>query len=316
MTPKCYVCPYCGKVIVQMVEAPTDTVCCGHPMKEMPVQTSGTSEKAHVPIVTRPNAYTLQVNVGAEPHPMTEGHHVRFVLTETEHGWQVYYLQPTDSPEVCVCDSCDHAKAVYEYCNLHGLWKTNHVPKPEKKGCGTGGKKSCRNLLLMLCCMIFPWTSCTPKSVIDNTPVPAMDLNRYLGKWYELARFDHRFERGLDNCTATYTLKDDGTIRVLNAGIKDGKRSESEGKAKTTGTPGLLRVSFFGPFYSDYRVLMLSEDYSYALVGSGSDKYLWILSRTPDLPEATMQNILREAVRRGYNTANLIWVDQGLSRSK
>lgn len=164
-------------------------------------------------------------------------------------------------------------------------------------------------IVLTFCAWCAPLCACT-NNMLNNEPVKELDLNRYLGTWYELARFDHSFERGLTACTANYALNDDGTIKVINSGLKDGKTKVSEGKAKTTGTPGLLRVSFFGPFYSDYRVLMLSEDYSYALVGSSSNRYLWILSRTPELSDNIIQTILQEAVRRGYNVSELIWVDQ------
>ncbi len=145
---------------------------------------------------------------------------------------------------------------------------------------------------------------------IDNTPVASLDLNRYLGDWYEIARFDHSFERGLEFCKANYALRKDGKIAVTNTGIKDGKPKTSNGKAKTTDTPALLRVSFFGPFYSDYRVMMLDANYQWALVGSKNAKYLWILSRTPQLPKATLDSILAEAKRRGYDTSKLIWVKQ------
>lgn len=168
--------------------------------------------------------------------------------------------------------------------------------------------KSCKSLLL--CGVVSTLFSCSGSSTVDNSTVKSLDLTRFLGSWYELARYDHRFERGLTHCMALYELNPDGTIKVRNRGKKDGEARESVGKAKTTQTPGLLRVSFWGPFYSDYRVLMLAPDYSYALVGSGSDKYLWILSRTPSLPEDTLSQILDEASRRGYNTSKLIWVTQ------
>jgi lipocalin len=135
-------------------------------------------------------------------------------------------------------------------------------------------------------------------------------LNRYLGSWYEIAKYDHSFERGLDYAMARYTLRDDGKIDVLNTGIKDGRAKDAKGIAKTTDVPGLLRVSFFGPFYSDYRIMMLDKDYQYVLVGSKTDKYLWILSRTPELDDATKSLILAEADRRGYDTNKLIWVKQ------
>ena len=151
---------------------------------------------------------------------------------------------------------------------------------------------------------------CGNAQKVDNTPVAALDLQRYLGDWYEIARFDHSFERGLEFCKANYAPKENGKIAVTNTGIKEGNPKTSNGKAKTTDTPALLRVSFFGPFYSDYRVMLLDENYQWALVGSGSAKYLWILSRTPELPKETLDTILSEARRRGYDTSKLIWVQQ------
>ena len=145
---------------------------------------------------------------------------------------------------------------------------------------------------------------------IDNSTVKAVDLNRYLGSWYEIAKYDHYFERDLDYAMARYTLRDDGKIDVLNTGIKDGRAKDAKGIAKTTDVPGLLRVSFFGPFFSDYRIMMLDEDYQYVLVGGSTDKYLWILARTPQLDDATLSLILAEADRRGYDTSKLIWVKQ------
>ena len=151
---------------------------------------------------------------------------------------------------------------------------------------------------------------CASVSKVDNAPVATLDLSRYLGEWYEIARFDHSFERGVEQAKANYTQNADGTIKVVNSGVKDGKPKTAIGKGKTTDTPGLLRVSFFGPFYADYRVMMIDEDYTYALVGSGGADYLWILSRTPGLPETAKSELLAEARRRGYDTDKLIWVEQ------
>lgn len=151
---------------------------------------------------------------------------------------------------------------------------------------------------------------CSTAQSVDNAPVAALDLQRYLGDWYEIARFDHSFERGLEFCKANYAMKENGKIAVTNTGIKEGKPKTSNGKAKTTDTPALLRVSFFGPFYSDYRVMLLDTDYQWALIGSSSAKYLWILSRTPELSKETLDTILAEARRRGYDTSKLIWVQQ------
>lgn len=152
--------------------------------------------------------------------------------------------------------------------------------------------------------------SCSAPLTVDNSAVKELNIQRYLGKWYELARFDHRFEKDMEHCTATYQLEKDGTITVTNKGLKDGKWKTSEGKVKMTDVPGVLRVSFFGPFYSDYRVLMLAKDYSYALVGGSSDDYLWILARKPYLEWHILNKIVNEARARGYETDNLIWVVQ------
>ena len=151
---------------------------------------------------------------------------------------------------------------------------------------------------------------CVSVPKVDNAPVSAFDLNRYRGEWYEIARFDHSFERGVEQAKANYSLKDDGTIEVVNSGIKNGKPKTAIGKGKRTDTPALLRVSFFGPFYADYRVMMIDEDYTYALVGSGGADYLWILSRTPELSETAKSELLVEAQRRGYDTSKFIWVEQ------
>ena len=145
---------------------------------------------------------------------------------------------------------------------------------------------------------------------VDNSTVSNLYLNKYLGTWYEIARFDHSFERGMSFTTAKYSPAGDGTIAVVNSGIKDGKMKSAKGKAKVTTVPGLLRVSFFGPFYSDYRILMVTDDYQYALVGSKSPAFLWILSRTPNVPQDTLDAILREAADRGYKTEKLVWVQQ------
>jgi lipocalin len=150
--------------------------------------------------------------------------------------------------------------------------------------------------------------ACESGPKVDNSTVKELDLNRYLGYWYEIARFDHSFEQGIYYSMARYTLRDDGRIDVLNTGIKDGRAEEATAIAKTTEIPGLLKVSFFGPFYSDYRIMMIDSDYQYALVGGSSNQFLWILSRTPQLDEATKASILAEADRRGYDINRLIWV--------
>lgn len=150
---------------------------------------------------------------------------------------------------------------------------------------------------------------------IDKTTVKKVDLEKYMGKWYEIARYDHSFERDLVGVTATYSLLPNNRIRVVNEGHKytlNGSLKSAVGKAKVPdmNEPGKLKVSFFLWFYSDYYILELAEDYSYALIGSSSDNYLWILSRTPVLPEVTLKQILDKAQKRGYDTEKLIFVKQ------
>lgn len=157
-------------------------------------------------------------------------------------------------------------------------------------------------------------TGCS-KLTVDNSVVKDFDTERFLGNWYEIARFDHRFERGMEQTKAAYTLQKDGTIKVLNTGMKNGKPKQSEGRAKLTDTPALLRVSFFGPFYSDYRIMLLDKNYQYALIGGGSDNYLWILSRSSLLSDDVKTTILDEAKRRGYDISKLIWVNHNIPNS-
>ena len=151
----------------------------------------------------------------------------------------------------------------------------------------------------------------------DHSTVQALDLNRYMGLWYEIARYENRFEHGLVDVTATYTLRPDGSVRVENRGCKRNspydicKTANGHAKIPDPSQPGKLKVSFFLNFYSDYYVLELdSENYNYALVGSSTDKYLWILSRTPQLPEDIKKKLVTAAERRGYDTNRLQWIEQ------
>ena len=154
--------------------------------------------------------------------------------------------------------------------------------------------------------------SCNAQNSIDRATVTSLDVERYMGRWYEIARYDHSFERNMEYCQAQYTLLPDGKILVENSGVdsRDGKYRIVDGKAKFGDHPGQLRVSFFLFFYSDYNILALDNNYEWALIGSKSPKYLWILSRTPSLPEETIEHILDIARERGYDTDKLIYVKQ------
>lgn len=159
-------------------------------------------------------------------------------------------------------------------------------------------------------------SACKPNlSVMDKSIVKEFELERYLGTWYEIARYDHSFERGLVGVTANYSLRNDGKIKVANQGFKnelDGKASLAIGKAKVTdpNSPAHLKVSFFWIFYSDYYIMELDSNYQWAVIGSSSDNYLWILSRTPILADETYNDLLIRIQQRGYDTSALIKVKQ------
>ncbi len=149
---------------------------------------------------------------------------------------------------------------------------------------------------------------------IDNSTVQKLDIQRYLGLWYEIGRFPHSFEIDMVGVTATYTLKENGRIEVLNQGyIKslDGKHKLAVGKAKLTDQPGKLKVAFFLFFYADYHVMELDQEgYQWALIGSSTPKYLWILSRTPSISDQLYMDILQKAKDRGYDTSKIYKVPQ------
>ena len=150
--------------------------------------------------------------------------------------------------------------------------------------------------------------------------VASVDASQYLGTWYEIARLDHSFERNLDNVTATYSLRDDGGIKVINKGLntKSNQWKEAEGKAyfidpanaDKTNT-GHLKVSFFGPFYGAYNIIELDKPYYNYVMLCGPDKsYFWILSRTKQLPKATLETLIYRAKALGFPVEKLIFVNQ------
>jgi apolipoprotein D and lipocalin family protein len=143
-------------------------------------------------------------------------------------------------------------------------------------------------------------------------PVTGFDAERYLGTWYEVARLDHRFERGLTRVTATYASREDGGIDVVNRGFDAaaGEWREARGKARFVGARdvGQLEVSFFGPFYGGYNVVEIDPDYSSALVAGPSRSYLWILARTPGPPPAVVAGLVERARELGFPADDLVYV--------
>ena len=147
-------------------------------------------------------------------------------------------------------------------------------------------------------------------STSDIAAVQNFEPERYMGTWYEIVRLPHYFERDLDEVKAEYTLNDDGTIKVVNSGVKNGEPQSITGAAKlkypdADPQTGELRVSFFWPFYSDYRVIELAPDYSYAVVTAGSRDYFWVLARKPTMDKDLLDSILERAKANGFETGEL-----------
>lgn len=155
--------------------------------------------------------------------------------------------------------------------------------------------------------------SCSVGIPKGATAVKPFYLDKYLGKWFEIARFDYKFEKNMDQVTATYSQNPNGSIRVDNKGYhyvkKEWRKSIGEARFVKDTTEGRLKVSFFKPFWAGYNVIDIDENYQYALVAGKNLKYLWILSRTPSIPESIKQRFLEKARRIGYNTDELIWVE-------
>ena len=165
--------------------------------------------------------------------------------------------------------------------------------------------------LLLIGVIMTGFYSCAtiPKGAVAVKP---FNKERYLGKWYEIARIDFKYERDLKNTTAEYSLNVNGTIKVDNRGYntKRGEWEQAIGKAKFVGEENIamLKVSFFGPFYSGYNVIAIDDEYRYALITGKSLKYLWILSRETNIPSEVKDKYLKIAEEIGYNTTDLLWV--------
>ncbi|WP_405237237.1 lipocalin family protein [Lentisalinibacter orientalis] len=169
---------------------------------------------------------------------------------------------------------------------------------------------------VLLLVAVFALSGCTgiPEGI---DPVDDFELVPYLGTWYEIARLDHRFERGLSNVTADYSMREDGGVRVLNRGYRTdtGEWDEAEGKAYFIGdsSVGRLKVSFFGPFYGAYNIFELGENYEYSMVAGPDRSYLWILAREPELPRALLDELVSKAEAAGYDTSELIFVEHDMA---
>ena len=167
-------------------------------------------------------------------------------------------------------------------------------------------------LTIIILCLPVLLSGCvgTPDNV---KPVNNFELQRYLGKWYEIARLDHRFERGLSKISAQYSLREEGGVKVINRGYSEAEQQwrEAEGKAYFVDDPSTahLKVSFFGPFYGSYIVFDLDENYQYAMISGPDTDYLWILSRTSQLEQSTIDRLVNKAKTLGFNTDELIFVE-------
>ena len=166
-----------------------------------------------------------------------------------------------------------------------------------------------KKLMILLSTLLLTACLGMPKQV---QPVNNFQLERYLGTWYEIARLDHSFERGLSHVSANYSLLPNGQVRVLNRGYSEQKQAwkDIEGKAAFVQTPdiGHLKVSFFGPLYSSYVITDLDESYQYALISGYNHSYLWILARQPQIPDAVKQRLIAKAQSLGFDTRQLIFV--------
>lgn len=169
-------------------------------------------------------------------------------------------------------------------------------------------------LTILLYLFLLCNTSCI-ENTINKETVKTLDVQRYMGKWFEIARFDYHFEHNLVGSTVEYTLLPDSTIEVVTCGYCDdfsGPCVKARGIARPDpDCPGKMKISYLWKFYAEYNILEIDElNYGYALVGSNTRHYLWLISRTPHLPQDTLRHLLNCAKRRGYDISMLKWVKQ------
>lgn len=228
MATKFFKCTVCGNVVVKYVDSSIRTVCCGKEMVELKPGTTDGKLEYHVPVVERVDDCTIKVRIGAEAHPMTDQHHIAFIYLETEHGGQIQYLD-IDTPAEAKFYCCnDNPIAVYAYCNLHGLWKTDlQCAESEKHGDSSKAKDSCRTNYTRgrSCCgwfaliiMSFFAISCSAQSGI---PAQKMDseLDQYLDSWFAIARNNDSFAQRVFFPSTRYKITSDGEIQVIHSGF-------------------------------------------------------------------------------------------------
>ena len=168
--------------------------------------------------------------------------------------------------------------------------------------------------LTILLNLLLLWTTSCVHTPVNKETVDTLDISRYMGKWFEIARFEHRFQHHLVGSTVEYTLLPDSTIEVVNCGYCDdfsGACRKARGVARIPDPahPGKMKISFFLKFQAEYNIMEVDEkDYSYALIGSNTSDYLWLISRTPSLAPEAARHLLHCAKKRGYDITSLKWV--------
>lgn len=159
--------------------------------------------------------------------------------------------------------------------------------------------------------VIFLLSSCSSFPETNNKVVKNFDIDKYMGRWYEIARLDHPFERGCDYAAADYSMRDDGKVKIVNSCLKDGKKDQAQGIAyQLKEGEGHFKVSFFRPFYGNYKIIYLDQDYKIALIDGGNTGYFWILARDKKVSKSKLAELLNIAKQAGFDTSKLIYPKQ------